>query len=219
MIILPLNTILLLLVTAICFFYGIYYYKKISAALEVLLLTGASLIVGISNTVIYKNAPNIESFNIIYNQIVSCYLLIEMLCIIIFFKRTFDKKIIKNISDVLMLFFLVLFIIMMLNRKNIVRDFYFEFNLIELLLVNFYYFLFFLHQINNPDLKTPDWRNYFSNGLLIFINISAPAYFINSIIINQSLKVEQLLNFTNDLAYIILFSFTLKSFTCLKKGI
>ena len=87
----------------------------------------------------------------------------------------------------------------------------------EVIFVNFFSGVFFVKNINFDKKQIQKHLQIINQSLFIFINLTAPYYFISNILSHEISNITITLNFINDFGYSFLFFQFIKAFKCLRE--
>lgn len=198
------------------FIYGVKYFNKISKLKFFVLLLSLSIIDTVSYLVISVILKKTNIFLEISPIIQSFYLVTEFSIFSIFFMRIIKNKYLQFFLKFILISFLIIDIILIINGINAIEKYFTIFFITEFLIVNIFCVIILIKNLYD-QLQIEPWDLKALNGIFIFINFTAPYYFISQYLNINNQNLIYSLNSINDIGYSILFIYLFNSFRCLKQ--
>jgi len=188
--------------------------NKIGLDYLFILCISFSIIDVISNYIYLSYLNNESKFNSFASINQGLFFISELTALVFFYQKLIDIKTYWKKTFVIFLFaFILTWLFSYFNNiPNI--DFSFSFLLIfELIFINFSFGYFFYTTVEKSFIDELKNWNYINYGYFIFVNLTAPFYFISIHLLHQNTPNDSM-GFINYLGYTILYSTFIKSIKC-----
>lgn len=202
------------LTTCYLFFVGLKSNEKESLVFSLWYLSIFSIIDSLIYIYFILINKDINSYNTISKWTQLCYILFEFLIFSNFLLEINDFKSKKRFKIIILFISLIILVITIVNNWDFKEKYYTVITIIELAFINslsIRYLLFI-----SPDFLDEKSKKISTlvKGIFLFINITSPYYIIIQFIIRNPNMIMNTLSFINDIGYIVLFIYIIKSLKC-----
>lgn len=201
-----------MLLTSILAIEELLRVKKRTVLENLFLITISISVLDISANYIFLDYLNKESyFNTLSKYYQYIFFLLEVSTIIYFYRKLFNtNKYYKYPIIIFIISFLINLLYFKLSKLNLNFFTYSLIIIFELILINFSFSRFFILNLEKEYSNEEKNLNYVNFGLFVFVNFTAPFYFIS--IYLAKINIEQIdLSFINYLGYTIFYSLIILS--------
>lgn len=206
----------MLITTILALFEGIKNFSKLGYYKILVYVLLFSLLDTLSFSFLHLFLKKTTLFILTADILQSIFIITELVMIIGFYFNSLNTLGIKKSFFLIGMLLIMLIVIFITYNFITTKSFSQIILLFEVFLVNILSGFFFAKDINY-DLDTiPKYSKIMNRSLFIFINFTAPYYFLSSVINNDNIPITLTLNYINDFGYSFLFFQFLKVFKCLR---
>jgi hypothetical protein len=181
-----------------------------------MILLAFSLLDTLSFSFLHLALKKTELFILTANTLQTIFIITELFFIVYFY--FISSKLLNLKKRFFLVSILTIISIVLIIDYNILRFKSFSLTILvfEVIFVNFFSSVFFVKNIDYELQNIPRHIKIINQSLFIFINFTAPYYFISSILNHDRSPITITLNFINDFGYSFLFFQFIKAFKCLQ---
>lgn len=206
----------MLVTTIIALFEGIKNFNKLGYYKILVFVLLFSLIDTLAFSFLHLILKRTTLFILTADILQSIFIFTELLMIIGFYFKTLNTLGIKKSFFFIGVISIISIVTIIIYNFITIKSYSQSILIFEIFLVNFFSGILFVKDINY-DLNTiPRSTQLMNRSLFIFINFTAPYYFLSSIINDNNISITLTLNYINDFGYSFLFFQFLKVFKCLR---
>ena len=188
--------------------------KKINVDYLFILAISISIIDVLSNYFYLSYLKDEATFNSFASINQGLFFISEIIAVVFFYKKIIEKKTYWKKTLVIFLLSFILTLLFIYFNQIPDTNLIFSFTIIfELIFINYSFGYLFYSTIEKNFTDELKNLNYINYGFFVFVNLTAPFYFISVHLIKQNIPNDSL-DFINYLGYTILYSTFIKSIKC-----